>query len=60
VADGGRAGRHTAGVSVAASCAPEPAVLAELLLPWYASHARDLPWRRTGTTPWGELVSEYM
>jgi A/G-specific adenine glycosylase len=47
-------------VSVAASCAPEPAVLAELLLPWYASHARDLPWRRTGTTPWGVLVSEFM
>jgi A/G-specific adenine glycosylase len=35
-------------------------VLAELLLPWYAAHARDLPWRRAGTTPWGVLVSEFM
>src|SRR5690606_9451340 len=27
---------------------------------WYAAHARDLPWRRAGTTPWGVLVSEVM
>ena len=27
---------------------------------WYAAHARDLPWRRPGTTPWGVLVSEFM
>ncbi|WP_454086081.1 A/G-specific adenine glycosylase [Georgenia sp. Marseille-Q6866] len=27
---------------------------------WYAAHARDLPWRRPGTTPWGVLVSEVM
>ena len=27
---------------------------------WYAHHARDLPWRRPGTTPWGVLVSEVM
>ncbi len=27
---------------------------------WYAVHARDLPWRRPGTTPWGVLVSEVM
>jgi A/G-specific adenine glycosylase len=27
---------------------------------WYASEARDLPWRRPGTTPWGVLVSEVM
>lgn len=27
---------------------------------WYAAHARDLPWRRPGTTPWGILVSEVM
>jgi A/G-specific adenine glycosylase len=30
------------------------------LLTWYAAHARDLPWRRPGTTPWGVLVSEVM
>ncbi len=27
---------------------------------WYTRHARDLPWRRPGTTPWGVLVSEVM
>lgn len=26
---------------------------------WYATHARDLPWRR-GTSSWGRLVSEFM
>jgi len=30
------------------------------VLDWYAGHARDLPWRRPGTTPWGVLVSEVM
>ena len=30
------------------------------LLTWYADHARDLPWRRTDTPPWGVLVSEVM
>ena len=30
------------------------------LLDWYAGAARDLPWRRPGTTPWGVLVSEVM
>jgi A/G-specific adenine glycosylase len=32
----------------------------ELLLDWYAVHARDLPWRRPSCTPWGVLVSEIM
>lgn len=27
---------------------------------WYAGVARDLPWRRPDTTPWGVLVSEVM
>ncbi|MFC5997419.1 A/G-specific adenine glycosylase [Quadrisphaera sp. GCM10027208] len=27
---------------------------------WYTRAARDLPWRRRGTTPWGVLVSEVM
>jgi A/G-specific adenine glycosylase len=27
---------------------------------WYRAHARDLPWRATGVTPWGVLVSEFM
>ena len=30
------------------------------VLDWYAGHARDLPWRRPGTPPWGVLVSEIM
>ena len=29
-------------------------------LDWYAEHARDLPWRRAGVTPWAVLVSEFM
>ena len=31
-----------------------------LLAPWYASHARDLPWRRPEFPAWGTLVSEIM
>lgn len=34
--------------------------LLEPVLEWYAAHARDLPWRRPGTSPWGVLVSEFM
>ncbi|WP_103384461.1 HhH-GPD family protein [Pseudonocardia dioxanivorans] len=34
--------------------------LAGTLVPWYAVAARDLPWRRPGTTPWGVMVSEFM
>ncbi|NMH99217.1 A/G-specific adenine glycosylase [Pseudonocardia acidicola] len=30
------------------------------LVPWFAATARDLPWRRPETTPWGVLVSEFM
>ncbi|MCW2631275.1 MAG: HhH-GPD family protein [Pseudonocardia sp.] len=30
------------------------------LLPWFEANARDLPWRRPETTPWGVLVSEFM
>jgi A/G-specific adenine glycosylase len=33
---------------------------AEALTAWYAGAARDLPWRRPGTSPWGVLVSEVM
>ena len=29
-------------------------------LQWYDQHARDLPWRGPGATPWGVLVSEIM
>jgi A/G-specific adenine glycosylase len=30
------------------------------VLRWYAAHARDLPWRRPGVSPWSVLVSEIM
>ncbi len=30
------------------------------VLAWYGSAARDLPWRRPGTSPWAVLVSEVM
>lgn len=32
----------------------------DAVLPWYAAHARDLPWRSADRTPWGVLVSEVM
>ena len=32
----------------------------EPVLDWYRSHARDLPWRAPGATPWSVLVSEIM
>ena len=30
------------------------------VLGWYADHARDLPWRGPGATPWAVMVSEFM
>ena len=33
---------------------------AAAILRWYASHARDLPWRKPGAGPWAVLVSEIM
>jgi A/G-specific adenine glycosylase len=33
---------------------------AAAVLRWYADHARDLPWRRPGATPWSIMVSEFM
>jgi A/G-specific adenine glycosylase len=30
------------------------------LIAWFDAHARELPWREPGTTPWGVLVSEVM
>lgn len=32
----------------------------EGVLDWYAHHARDLPWRIRGASPWSVLVSEVM
>lgn len=42
---------------MAASRATEPRQTA--LLEWFATHGRDLPWRRT-RDPWAILVSEFM
>jgi A/G-specific adenine glycosylase len=39
---------------------PSPTRLAALAIRWYAGAARDLPWRRPETSPWGVLVSEVM
>lgn len=39
---------------------PVPAGLGVRTAEWFRAHARDLPWRRQGTTPWGVLVSEFM
>lgn len=42
---------------------PAPADVAGLhdaLLRWYAVHARPLPWREPGCSPWGVLLSEVM
>jgi A/G-specific adenine glycosylase len=30
------------------------------ILHWYDDHARDLPWRGPGATPWAVMVSEFM
>ena len=32
----------------------------DVLVDWFATAARDLPWRRPGTDPWAVLVSEVM
>src|SRR5437764_14037766 len=34
--------------------------LADAVTAWYAGAARDLPWRRPGTSAWAVLVSEVM
>ncbi len=30
------------------------------ILDWYADHARELPWRDPGASPWAVMVSEFM
>ena len=40
--------------------APDPEELHTRIIDWYATHARDLPWRRDDATPWSVLVSELM
>ena len=40
--------------------APDDRPLWRTVSDWYAVAARDLPWRRPGTSPWAVLVSEVM
>jgi A/G-specific adenine glycosylase len=40
--------------------ATAPDLVTGPVLHWYAEHARDLPWRDPGVSPWGVLVSEVM
>lgn len=37
-----------------------PGELVDAVVGWFASDARDLPWRAPDRTPWGVLVSEVM
>ncbi|MGY1812943.1 A/G-specific adenine glycosylase [Blastococcus sp. SYSU D00820] len=38
----------------------DPRALGDAIVDWYATAARDLPWRRPGVDPWAVLVSEVM
>lgn len=53
-------GTTTSAASHGAAPTAGGTALADVLVPWFRAHARDLPWRRPGTTPWGVLVSEIM
>lgn len=39
---------------------PSAAALHEAVIDWYDDHARELPWRGDGATPWSVMVSEFM
>ena len=39
---------------------PDGSAAGEALVDWYATAARDLPWRRPGVAAWAVLVSEIM
>lgn len=54
------AAAHRAGSSGSDRSAGRPETLHAAVLGWYAENARDLPWRRPGTSPWAVLVSEVM
>ncbi len=40
--------------------AMDTARLTATIVAWYDQHARDLPWRAPGATPWAVMVSEFM
>lgn len=37
-----------------------PSAVHAAILDWYDAHARDLPWREPGASPWSVMVSEFM
>lgn len=43
-----------------ASAPQSPPPLVEPVIAWFAAARRPLPWRSSGVTPWGVLVSEFM
>ncbi|SHI49114.1 A/G-specific DNA-adenine glycosylase [Actinomyces denticolens] len=54
----GSAGSAAGGTGRAGTTGGDDA--ASEIIAWYRLHARDLPWRRPGTSPWAVLVSEVM
>ncbi len=46
--------------SPAAAAVPGEHGTGDTIVDWYATAARDLPWRRPGVDPWAVLVSEIM
>ncbi|MDR7254883.1 A/G-specific adenine glycosylase [Nocardioides sp. BE266] len=40
--------------------APSTRALHDAVLDWYDDHARELPWRGVGASPWSVMVSEFM
>ena len=50
----------TSPAGAARSAVPPGREAGERIVDWYATAARDLPWRRPDTDPWAVLVSEVM
>ena len=48
------------GPRAGAAAQPGPVVEPGPVVDWYRRHARDLPWRRPGTSPYAVLVCEVM
>ena len=64
-ASGGRCAQHAATTAtrpgtVARMPADDRLEVVDRVVAWYAEHARDLPWRRPGTSAWAVMVSEFM
>lgn len=58
-----RAGGHSGSSDSTVSSGDSPhdgAAIVDAVVAWYADHARDLPWRRPGTSAYAILVSEVM